>query len=474
MELKFSAAAATRLQSDIQGTVVLTGADTYHVARQGFVVNYQAFPQIIVYCEVFSDVAAALAFARQCGLAPVCRAGGHNTAGYSVNDEMVVDVSRISYVVVDRSAKRAVVGAGTTFGRLNAVLDSYRLHVPGGGCDDVAVAGFMQGGGYGYTSMIYGMNCDSVVEAVVMLADTSTVVASKDSHADLFWALRGGTGNNFGVLLQVTYRLQELDDLWGFGIRWPLGNDLRGAKRVSAALQLLQSKYTGAAVPAHVGHQSTLNFIDKKPYLLLRGMYAGDSTEGQKLIAPLLDTEGAECDIPGRRGRYTDLNTFLNSHPDVPTVAPNTRTQADSLYIERQLHSDEWCTLARYFQTSSNFGNFIGLEGYGGAIAGLAPSDTAFLHRRVTFDVYIWVFWLNDAQEIESLSFLEGFRQVVLPLSNGHAYQNYQNRHNDNYRAMYWGDNFHRLLEIKHRYDPGGVFSYGHTIAAEPARYDEQ
>jgi hypothetical protein len=99
---------------------VVSADAAYHSARQAFVANYQAFPQIIVYCEVFSDAAAALAFAREWKLSPVCRAGGHSTAGYSVNNGMIIDVSRLSYVVVDSRAKRAVVGAGTNFGHLNA------------------------------------------------------------------------------------------------------------------------------------------------------------------------------------------------------------------------------------------------------------------------------------------------------------------------------------------------------------------
>jgi len=469
MEWKFPAAAANKLQDEVRGTVVLPSDHDYHSARQGFVANFQTFPQIIVYCEVFADVAAALLFAQYWKLSPVCRAGGHSTAGYSVNDEMVIDVSRLSYVVVDLKARRAVVGAGTTFGRLNAALDMYGLHLPGGGCDDVAIAGFMQGGGYGYTSMLYGMNCDSVIEASVMLADGSIVVTNDHRHEDLLWALQGGTGNNFGVLLQVTYRLHELSKLWGFGIRWRLGNDVFGAKRVGSALALLQSKYTGKSAPPHFGHQSTLNFVGKEPYLLLRGMYAGDPNEGKRLVAQLLETEGAECDIAWRLDRYTELNSYLNSQPDVPLVAPNTRTEADSRYIERRLDVDEWMTIVAHFQKSPNLGNFIGLEGYGGSIAKLTSSATAFWHRNAQFDIYIWVFWLDDQEMAQSLRFLDEFRSIVSPLSNGHAYQNYPNRSTRNYQWMYWGGNLPRLLEIKKKYDPEGVFSYGHSISPLPA-----
>jgi len=65
---------------------------------------------------------------------------------------MVIDVSGLSYVVVDAAQRQAVVGAGTRFEKIDAALDTFGLHVPGGSCGSVAVAGLMQGGGYGLTT----------------------------------------------------------------------------------------------------------------------------------------------------------------------------------------------------------------------------------------------------------------------------------------------------------------------------------
>jgi FAD/FMN-containing dehydrogenase len=467
MEWKFPAKAAAELQQKVQGSVVVGSDTNYHAARQAFVANYQAFPQIIVYCEVFSDVAEALAFAREWELSPVCRAGGHSTAGYSVNNGMVIDVSRLSYVVVDRRTNRAVVGAGTNFGHLNAALDAYGLHLPSGGCDDVAIAGYMMGGGFGYTSQIFGMNCDSMIEALVMLADGSIVVASKRRNPDLFWALRGGGGGNFGILLQITFQLHDLGPVWGFGIRWRAGHGADGAKRVAAALDVLQGKFTGEEMPHGLGHQSTINFIDDEPYLLLRGVYTGDPVTGRALLKPLLNTEGAELDLD-RVGGYTEINNYLNSTPEVPLVAPHTPNQSESRYIGRKLTRAEWGSIVSLFQRSPNRGNFFGIEGYGGAIAALAPTSTAFWHRKALFDVYTWVFWQDEQEENASLAFLDDFRQVLKPCSNGHAYQNYPNRQNYNYRWMYWGKNFPALVKIKHKYDQTNLFSFGQTISPVP------
>jgi FAD/FMN-containing dehydrogenase len=463
MEPKFTQSAVESLRSRLQGCVVLAGDANYHLARQGFVVNYQAFPQIIVYCAGFSDVAAALEFARCWRLSPVSRAGGHSSAGYSVNNEIVIDVSQMSYVVVESERKRATVGAGTTFDRLNAALDTFGLHVPGGDCNGIGIAGYMLGGGYGFTSQIYGMNCDSAIEALVMLADGRIIVASEVSNPDLFWALRGGTGNNFGVLLQVTYQLYDPGPLWGFGVNWPLGRGSENTNLVATALETLQNGFTGENTPSGLSHQSAFNFVDDEPFLFLRGIYAGSPHEGKRLITPLLEAGGdLDIDIVGT---YSSLNDYLGSHPDVPRVAPHTRTQADSRYTERWLSRTEWAQIAELFVRSPNQANFIGFEGYGGAIRAVDPAATAFRHRLALFDVFTWVFWQNDEERAASLAFLDEFREVMAPLSNGHAYQNYPNRANKHYRWMYWAENFTRLLEIKCKYDPDNFFSFGQTIS---------
>ena len=210
-------------------------------------------------------------FARRWKLSPVCRSGGHSAAGYSVNNEIVIDVSRLNYVVVSPKNRRAIVGAGTTAGSLNAALDTWAAS-PGRGCDDVGIAGYMLGGGYGFTSQIYGMNCDSVIEAVVMLWDGSIVVASEHCNA----IFSGRCAVVLGTI-SVSYSRSHTNcgipgRMWGFGIKWHIGQTDGDARRVAAALVILQDQYTGVATPDGLGHQSTFNFIGDERYLVLRGI----------------------------------------------------------------------------------------------------------------------------------------------------------------------------------------------------------
>ena len=147
-----------------------------------------------------------------------------------------------------RPSLTARVGPGVDFDRLNAALDSAGLHVPSGACGAVCVAGFMQGGGFGYTSRDFGMNCDNVVEVVVMLWNGATVRANERQNQDLFWALRGGTGGNFGIVLEVAY--QAAAPGGGLGVRHPVGR-LAGRRRSAGASAKLHAGRSAAGVRLH-------------------------------------------------------------------------------------------------------------------------------------------------------------------------------------------------------------------------------
>jgi FAD/FMN-containing dehydrogenase len=445
------------LQKRIMGSVVLPIDSAYTDARQAFVANYQAFPQIVVYCEVIADVPVCLDFAKAFDLHVTCRSGGHSTAGYSVNSGMVIDLGRLNDVTVDPVSKRAVVGAGTSFGKLNAVLDSYRLHVPGGGCEDVCVGGYMQGGGYGLTSLMYGMNCDNVEEILVALHDGTLVIANETENPDLFWAVRGGTGNNFGVVLQVTYRLHDLWRVWGFGIRWPLE---KGAK----ALQVMQEQFSGIRTPGRLGYMTLLLYLDGEPWVLMRGVYDGPESDGRDALKPLLDTPGADLDF-NDTGSYRNMNRAVLSAPtDLPPVPPHVRTEADCRFVARELGEDGWQKIVDYVGRSPNDGNFICLEPYGGAINRIEPDAAAFNHRDASFDVFTWVFWLNEEERRATLPYLDDFVATLDPLCNGRAYQNYPRRENADFAAMYWGDALNRLKGIKGKFDPHDFFRYQQSV----------
>src|SRR5262249_31010537 len=147
-----------------------------------------------------------------------------------------------------------------------------------------------QGGGFGFTSRMFGMNCDNVQAILMMLADGSLIQADADTNPDLFWAVRGGTGNQFGVLLDITYRLHELDELWGFALRWSLHD-------APNAMAVMQQDYTLAMETANVGYMGGITQMKGETVFVFIGTHPGDEAAGKKAIEPLLSTGSPSLDI---------------------------------------------------------------------------------------------------------------------------------------------------------------------------------
>jgi FAD/FMN-containing dehydrogenase len=462
--------AVSDLQLKIQGTIVLPVDAEYHRRRQLANFAFQDFPQFIAYCEVFSDVRECLQFARARKLPVVIRSGGHSTAGFSINSGMVIDVSRLIYVVVDTGKKQASVGAGTRFGHLNNALDIYNLHVPGGGCHDVCVAGFMQGGGYGYTSREFGMNCDNVVDATVMLADGSIVIASEKTNPDLFWALRGGTGGNFGIVLQVTYQLHALGNLNGFRIWWSVAtpDGIAHAAWVLAQLQAGQMRRGGTK---KLGYMAFVGSQEETPCLLVRGMYDGAVDELKRILDPLKKVAplGEIYEV----GSYRRIDKFIHEGPEVPQVPDLAREDKQSGYIDRQLTGDSWQEVIRRFLATPNRYSLLAIEPYGGAISEKPADASAFIHRTVDMNFYVDVFWMSDEEKGPAVKFLDEFMAFMEAKHfNGQSYQNYPRAVQTDYRRRYWGASFATLRATKRKYDPEDFFQYAQGVLPDQQHPD--
>ena len=440
-------------ENALVGSILLPGEADYKAASRATFQMSSEKPKIIVYCEIEADVRLCLAWARRHKWWVVPRSGGHSTAAYSVNNEMVIDISRMNHITVDGDLKQVRVGAGANFGRLNAALDSHRLHMPGGLCEDVGIAGYMQGGGYGLTVREFGMNCDNVISFRMMLRDGRTVTANASKNADLYWAVRGGTGNNFGILLDITYRLHEVWKLWAFGIRWE-------ADDAAAALCRLQERYMRTGAPPKLGYMVVISHrsdLDGRPILMLRGTYNGSQADGRKEIAGLLEIGQPTVEIDSVETYYR-LETLLYETP-VPIIdpphGPELKEDKQAGFIAKMMSERDWqAVLDYYIQTSPVPYNAIAIEPYGGAINAIAPDACAYVHRDVDMDFFVDSFWTDDGDRDAAVAWLDGFMDLMAPHFNGGVYQNYPRRGLTDYRRRYWGGNHDRLLAVKQKYDP--------------------
>src|SRR5206468_7446789 len=172
-------------------------------------------PAAVVRCTGPADVAAVIGMARDEGLDLSVRGGGHSAPGFGTNDGgIVADLSPLQTVVVDAGARTARAGGGCTWAVFNEATNAHGLATTGGIIGSTGIAGLTLGGGIGYLSRGLGLSCDNLISAEVVTADGQVRTASQGEHEDLFWALRGGSGN-FGVATALEYRLHPVTEIYG-------------------------------------------------------------------------------------------------------------------------------------------------------------------------------------------------------------------------------------------------------------------
>ena len=466
-------------QQGFQGTIILPGDPEYNTERMLANPVFNPYPQVILLCACESDVAIALNLAW--GSSPstpfTVRSGGHCTAGFSAGPGFLIDVSALNDVCIDPVGLTASVAAGCNFGKFGPMLDEYGLHVPIGDCPDVCVAGYMQGGGYSFTSRTFGMQCDNVLQVRVMLGNGDIVIASPTLNYDLFWAVCGGTGGNFGVLLSVTFKLVQLGPIMGFSFAWTLATESDRATAASALAEIQANYLSTAPTPMtpqmiFVWEPDPAGTGQIVPNMLCRGTYIGTEEEGLAAIAGIGALPGAYKQY-ATMGSFSAINAMLLDTPYTFPPFPPDMTSApyedkQSRYVARNLSSIEWQAVLDWFVTSPNEYSAMCFEVTGGAINALPLETNAFIHRTAQFDAFLDVFWLKPEDQGPPEVFLSQFVALFETFWNNEVYQNYPNVNVPDYRANYWGAAFNALAAVKAKYDPTTFFNFAQAAVPYP------
>ena len=203
----------------IDGALLTPGSPAYDAARRPENRAYgDVRPALVLRCCSDADVVQGLTFARETGMPVVPRGGGHCFAGRSSTDGLLLDLSGLSDIAVDGTS--ATIGAGARLGGVYAALHRVGRTLPAGCGETVGIAGLTMGGGIGLLGRRHGLTCDSLVAARVVLADGRVVDCGPDAEPDLFWALRGAGGGQFGVVTSLTFDTVAEPLTTRFELRW--------------------------------------------------------------------------------------------------------------------------------------------------------------------------------------------------------------------------------------------------------------
>jgi FAD/FMN-containing dehydrogenase len=458
--------ALARLAAALDGDLVTRASPHFAEAKRLRDTRFDAIrPLAIAYCESADDVARSIAWARSNGVRPVARSGGHSYGGYSTaGGGLVMDVSRLRSVSLDAGGIAAIDPGAPLIEVYDRLASSGRL-IPGGSCPTVGTAGLTLGGGHGFWSRKHGLTCDRLTGATVVTARGQVVECSSSDHEDLFWALRGGGGGNFGVVTELRLRTAPATDVATFYIEWPWAQAAAAlAAWQSFAPEAPDELFSVFTIGGAAGHSPTVS---------AGGLLIGSEGELRSLLGPLASV-GAPTSVSVRARTHMDA-VFLYAG-GCQSVAQCLATPRDTLkaksdYANRPLSANGIATLLRSFGTlarrSAPAGAFIVLDSYGGAINRVPKAATAFVHRDSSFSIQYAATWAPGTSRSEvdaGLSWLRDLYAAMRPYVSGFAYQNYIDPQLANWQHAYYGANLARLVQVKRRYDADDVFRFRQSI----------
>ena len=435
------------LSRAIGGQVIQPNASQFGSAKAVFNTNYNGMsPAAVVAVTSAGDVQKAMTFAAANNLKVAPRGGGHSYVGASTaNGTMVLDLRQLpGDINYDAASGLVTVPPATSLYAMHQVLAAAGRGIPTGTCPSVGAAGHALGGGLGAHSRHAGLMSDALRSATVVLPSGQAVTASATSQPDLFWALRGGGGGNFGVTTSLTFATFPASQVDAVNLDFPgqsfaqvlVGwqNWLRSADRSCWAL-------ADATVDAMGTHCR-----------ILATCPAGSGAGVASAITSAVGLQPTGTD--SHTFNYLDLTNYLavgNLNPsplgyvggsDVFTTITPAAAQGIAAAVE---------------QFPRGAGRMLAImHALDGALADVPPGASAFPWRRQSSLVQWYVETPGDPSG--ALGWLNTAHRAVQPYSVG-GYANYLEANQS--ASRYFGPNLSQLSTVRQKYDPGRVMFSG-------------
>jgi FAD/FMN-containing dehydrogenase len=431
------------LACDLDGEMFTPDSAGYDAIRRPVNPAYRNVrPRLVVRCRSVSDVVTALSYATAAGehLAP--RGGGHCFAGRSSTNGILLDLSGLDRVSVAHDGV-ARIGAGARLRQVYAALHAHGRTLPAGCGPTVGVAGLTLGGGIGLLGRKHGLTCDHLVGAQVVLADATVVDCDHDRHPDLFWALRGAGGGQFGVVTSLQFDT----------VREPLTTRI-DARWSGVALEDLVAAWQAWAPDAP--DELTVNLtLESEPGAPARATLFGASTlqEGPTLELLREFTDPA-FELHARLPYHRLKQTFAEPEPrDLPERAVRTRSE----FFSHGLSDHTLASLLSQFNGARTEGRRqLTFTAMGGAYNRVAEDASAFAHRGERFLLE----HIGDPAD----PWVDRSWATAHADGSGRVYPNFPDPTLDDWTAAYHAGNYRRLVAVKNAYDPHRFFDFPQAI----------
>lgn len=444
-EVTLRGAEIDELAALLKGPLLLATDPGYDEARRVLNPSFDKHPALVVQPTTAADVQAAVNFAREHRLLVAVKCGGHSHSGQSTCDRgMQIDLSHLRGVQVDTAARRARVAGGSLLGAVDQATMPQGFVTPLGTVSHTGVGGLTLGGGFGRLARRYGMSIDNLESVDIVTADGQLRHASSSDNSDLYWAVRGGSGN-FGVVTQFEFRLHPMQPQVVAGLlTFPIAKarDVLGAWADFAPAAPDELYVDPQLMIAPGGAPGTIS---------LEVCYSGPQNDAERALAPLRKI--------GKPDRDT-LKTM--DYVQIQRANDTGDSRLIGTYLKGgfipSIPKDLVAAIVEGLEPNPGRATLLFFQHCGGATSRVAESATAFSHRDALANMMAAVGWRIGDDPAEHIAATRRYWAKLEPFTRG-FYVNDLAREvtakdiNENYRG-----NFQRLVAIKTKYDPGNLF----------------
>jgi FAD/FMN-containing dehydrogenase len=436
------------LRADLNGKVIAPDDPGYDDARGVFVTGFDRRPAAIVRVADASDVSRVVTLARETGAQLAVRSGGHSLAGHGTSEGgIVLDLSEMNAVETDADGRTAWAQSGVTAGDYTKATAEHGLATGLGDTPTVGVGGITLSGGIGFLVRRNGLTIDDLLGAEVVTADGELLKVDEKTHADLFWALRGG-GGNFGVATRLRFRLHEIDEVVGGMLLLPAS-----AEVITGLVAAAEAAPEELSIIANIMKAPPMPFVPAerhgKPIVMALMVYAGDVEGGERAIAPIRALATPLADMV-RPIRYTEMY----EGPEGPRPA---NTAGTNMLVDALAPGAAEAILER-LETSTAQMAAVQLRVLGGAMARVPDGASAFGYRGAKMMVNVGAMYASPEEGPEHKAWASSVATALSAGTPG-AYVGFLgDEGKQGVRRAYPPATLKRLAEVKRQYDPNNLF----------------
>lgn len=430
------------------GEIIDPGHREYDKYRRVWNATADRLPGAIVRARTVSDVEKAVAIAAQEGAVLAVRGGGHSLPGLSTCDDgVILDLSLMNAVQVDREAQQAEVQGGALLGDLDRAGVPAGLVVPAGIVSHTGVGGLTLGGGMGWLSRRFGLTIDNLLAVDMVTADGRSRRVSGETDPNLFWAIRGG-GGNFGVVTRFVFKMNDLGPVligkWTYSV-------------AEASEVLKRFNELARAAPREI----TAGFFLSPDELTVIAIGSGPQANGEDHIASF-----------GALGQTTSSSLGEMSFLDLQqmhdeTMAWNRRYYMKGLFL-REIDNAAIVRMIQDIAEAPTAETEYYVLQLGGAVCDVEEDATSYSGRNAGFYCLMGTAWDDKKSDEPNIGWGRTAANRMTEIAMSRNYVNEQTEASKEIaRQSYGEDKYRRLAKLKGRYDPTNLFRLNQNI--EPA-----